>query len=86
MEEAETALGPRLFFFFLMSEVPLYGRNAAALELRFALTGTPKKGSLSIYSNDSYWGVIVPVFGNQSIGRIVRAGGTLSAFVLCGLL
>ena len=44
------------------------------LELIFALKETPKKGCLSIVSTDLYRGVIIPIFGNQSIGRIVRAG------------
>ena len=44
-------------------------------ELRFTLAETPKKGSLSIYSTNLYRGVIIPVFGNRSIGLIVRAGG-----------
>ena len=39
------------------------------------MTETPKKGHMSIYSTDLYRGVIVPVFGNESIGRVVRAGG-----------
>ena len=32
---------------------------------------------MSIYSTDLYQGVIIPILGNQSIGLIVRAGGTL---------
>ena len=45
------------------------------LDLRFTLTETPKKGSLSIHSTDLYRGVITPIFGNQSleINWIVRA-------------
>ena len=46
------------------------------LELGLTLTETQEKGSPSIYSTDSHRGVIVPILGNQSIGRIVRAGGT----------
>ena len=34
----------------------------------------PKQMRLSIYSTDLYQGVIIPVFGNQSIARIVRVG------------
>jgi len=45
------------------------------LEFSFTLTETPKKGSMSINSTGLYRGVIIPIFGNQSIGRIVRAGG-----------
>ena len=48
--------------------------NSTNLELRFPLTGTPQKGSMSIFSPD-LGGVIIPIFGNQSIGRTVRVGG-----------
>ena len=43
------------------------------LEVGFTLTETPKKRPLSICSNDLYRGVIIPIFENQSVGRIVRA-------------
>jgi len=45
------------------------------LELRFTLTENPKKRYVSIYSTDLHRGRIIPIFGNQSIGRIVRAHG-----------
>jgi hypothetical protein len=47
------------------------------LALRFTFTETPETESPSIYSNDLYRGVIIPIFGNQSIGRIVRAAPLL---------
>ena len=50
--------------------------KSTKLELRFSLTETPRKGSLSIRSTGLYRGVIIPVVGNESIGRIVKAGGT----------
>ena len=45
-----------------------------SLKMRFTLTETPKKGPLSIFSTDSYRVVIIYIFRNHSIGRIVRAG------------
>ena len=37
------------------------------LELRFTWTETPKRGSLSIDLTDLYRGVIIPIFGNESM-------------------
>ena len=37
------------------------------LEFKFTLTETPRRGSLSIGSTDLYRGVMIPIFGNQSI-------------------
>ena len=48
------------------------------LGLRFTLTQTPQRGCLSIYSTDSYRGVTIPIFGNQLIGQIVKAGGRVA--------
>ena len=50
------------------------GRKAAA-GVEVTLTEAPKKEYVSIYSTDMYRGVIVPVYGDRSIGRIMRAGG-----------
>jgi len=54
--------------------------NSTNLELKFTLTETPKRGFMSIYSTDLYQGVIMSIFGNRSMGRIVRAGGLPSHF------
>jgi len=74
-----TGLAPWVFEFpFPGSRLPptrTIRPNRPIAESRSALTETPKKGSLSIFSTDLYRGVIIPIFGNQSIGRIVRAGG-----------
>ena len=62
----------------LQAGVPPNPRNTTKstnLEWKFASTETPNRGSLSIYSTDLYRGVIIPIFGNEPIGRIVRAGG-----------
>ena len=44
------------------------------LRVEMYLDRDPQKGS--IYSTDLYRGVNIPIFGNESIGPIVRAGGT----------
>ena len=41
---------------------------------RIYLVAGPDSGLLSIYSNNLNQGVHIPIFGNQSIARIVRAG------------
>jgi hypothetical protein len=43
--------------------------------LRFALTETPKRRSMSIYSTDLYRVLIMHASGNQPVGRVVGAGG-----------
>ena len=59
---------------FELSPTNLHDKTkSTSLELRFTLTEIPQKGFLSIYSTDLQWGVIIPIFGNQSICRIVRA-------------
>jgi len=48
--------------------------NRPISELKSTLTETPQKGSMSFYSTDLYRGVIIPIFRNESIGQILRAG------------
>ena len=48
--------------------------NQSISGLIFTLTETPKKMSLSIYSTDLYRVMIITIFENESMGRIVRAG------------
>ena len=55
----------------LLTTNPHDQTKSTNLELRFTVTETPKKGSQSIYSTDLYRGVIIPIFGNLSICRIL---------------
>jgi len=51
-------------------------QNRPISELRFALTETPKKGSLSIYSLYLYQVLNIPAIQIDRFGRTARAGGT----------
>ena len=57
------------------------GTKSTNLDLRFTLTETPKRGSMSIYSTDLYRGVIIPIFGNSSFEPFLDRMASLVAGV-----